>query len=162
MIVQPSTERTGKVELPDLANVLDLSADVGADSWMAEGGTDLLSGQRWRSLRNVIVLLIALGAVGVGIFMLVTMKTGQENVAATPAIADAAVKRHVEEAKPDAPSMSRQDIEAISKFGFFSIDASAKTTIYVDNIRLGETPMKRTPLQPGPHKVKAVTRGKRA
>jgi serine/threonine protein kinase len=161
MIVQPNTERTGKIDLPDLGNVLDLSEDVGADAWMAEGGTDLLSGQRWRSLRNVIIILVALAAVGVGIFMLVTMKSGEEAKVAVTPIADAAIKRQIDEPRPDAPSMSRQDIEAISKFGFFSIDASAKTTIYVDNIRLGETPMKRTPLQPGPHKVKAVTRGKR-
>ena len=38
---------------PISTNVLDLSADVGADSWMAEGGTDLLSSHRWKSLRNV-------------------------------------------------------------------------------------------------------------
>jgi len=160
MIVQAG-QQTGKHDIPDLGNVLDLSEDVGADAWMAEGGTDLLSGQRWRSLRNLIIILVALGAVGVGIFLLVTMESGEEKKVATPVIEDAAVKRHMDEPKPDAPSMSRQDIEAISKFGFFSIDASAKTTIYIDNIRIGDTPMKRTPLQPGPHKVKAVTKGKR-
>jgi hypothetical protein len=157
MIVQTNTQNPGKVALPDLPNVLDLREDVGADAWMAEGGTDLLSGQRWRSLRNVIILLIALAAVGVGIFMLVTMKHGEETKVVAPVAADAAIKRTVVPV-PDAPSMSHEDILAISKFGFFSIDASAKTTIYVDNIRLGETPMKRAPLQPGPHKVKAVTK----
>ena len=36
----------------------------------------------------------------------------------------------------DAPEISKDDIVALSKFGFFSIDASAKTTIYVDNSAL--------------------------
>ena len=40
-------------------------------------------------------------------------------------------------------------------------EASAKTTIYVDGRLLGETPMDRLPLLPGPHKVKAVTKGKK-
>ena len=161
MIVQSNSQQTGRVDLPDLANVLDLSEDVGADAWMAEGGTDLLSGQRWRSLRNLIVILVALAGVGVGIFLLVTMKNGEEDKVATPVIADAAIKRHVDEPKPDADLISRDDIVALSKFGFFSIDAPKTTTIYVDNIRLGDTPMKRAPLQPGPHKVKAVTKGKK-
>jgi hypothetical protein len=165
MIVQSNAERTGrvdKIEMPDLANVLDLSEDVGADAWMAEGGTDLLSGQRWRSVRNLIILLIALGGVGVGIFLLVTMKSGDERAGANANVPiDAAVRRYVDEPKPDATDISHDDIVALSKFGFFSIDSPTKATIYVDNIRLGDTPIKRAPVQPGPHKVKAVTKGKK-
>jgi hypothetical protein len=76
---------------------------------------------------------------------------------------DAAVKRTYvpENQRPDAQEISKDDIVALSKFGFFSINASAKTTIYVDNVRYGETPMQRLPLPPGPHKVKAVTKGKK-
>jgi hypothetical protein len=163
MIVQSgNTDRTGKIEMPDLANVLDLSADVGADSWMAEGGTDLLSGQRWRSLRNLILMLVVLGGVGVGIFMLITMKSGDDNQTVNaPVPIDAAVRRQIDEPKPDAADLSRDDIRALSKFGFFSIDSPTKATIYVDNVRLGDTPIERAPVQPGPHKVKAVTKGKK-
>ncbi len=162
MIVHTTTGQTGKIEIPDLANVLDLSQDVGADAWMGEGGTDLLSGQRWRSVRNLIILLVALATVGVGIFMLVTMSTGDDKSSAATATPDAAVRKAMpDKAPPDAQSISRDNIVALSKFGFFSIDASAKTTIYVDNVRLGETPLDRAPLQPGPHKVKAVTKGKK-
>jgi serine/threonine protein kinase len=161
MIVQSSGTQTGKVAIPDLAAVLDLSDDVGADAWMAEGGTNLLASSRLRSLRNLAIGLIVLGGLGVGVYMLMTTQKGTDQKVVTPAAMDAPVK-YDDEPPPDAPSMSRDDIVAISKFGFFSIDASAKTTVYVDNVRLGETPMKRAPLQPGPHKVKLVTKGKKS
>jgi serine/threonine protein kinase len=153
---------TGKIELPNLENVLDLSADVGADAWMVEGGTDLLSSHRLRTLRNLLVAVVIVGVAVVGIwYFLSRMGNSADNVAQAPA--DAAVKRKYvpEEAKPDAAEVSKEDIVAISKFGFFSINANAKTTIYVDNVRYGETPMQRLPLPPGPHKVKAVTKGKK-
>ncbi|HEY5925428.1 MAG TPA: serine/threonine-protein kinase [Kofleriaceae bacterium] len=153
---------TGKIELPNLENVLDLSADVGADAWMVEGGTDLLSSHRMRSLRNLVIAVLLVGAAIFGIWY-VLGRLGDDDdtpVAAVPA--DAAVKRkYVPEATPDAPEISKEDIVAISKFGFFSINSNQKTTIYVDNVRYGETPMQRLPLPPGPHKVKAVTKGKK-
>jgi serine/threonine protein kinase len=164
VLVQSAQGHTGKIALPDLANVLDLSANVGADSWMADGGTDLLASSRRKSLRNLAILLFAIAGIAVAAYYLTrTPKHEQADMVATPAPADAAERRVIEEPKPDAnDGLSREDIVAISKFGFFSIDASAKTTIYVDNVRLGETPLKRAPLQPGPHKVKAVTKGKKA
>jgi len=154
---------TGRVELPNLSDVLDLSADVGADAWMVEGGTDLLSSHRLRSLRNLVIAVIAVAAVVVGIWFVVSrIGGGGDDQPFVKAPADAAVKRHYvpDEPRPDA-EINKEDIIAISKFGFFSIDASAKTTVYVDNVRYGETPMKRLPLPPGPHKVKAVTKGKK-
>ena len=44
--VMLGTPASTRFQMPNLDNVLDLSADVGADSWMAEGGTDLLSAHR--------------------------------------------------------------------------------------------------------------------
>lgn len=160
MIVQ--TTPTGKITLPDLANVLDLSENVGADSWMADGGTDLLSGHRWRSLRNIGLALIGLAVVLVGIYMVMKKANGGNDSFATAAPPDAAVRKLAPPpTPPDAAQISKNDIVALSKFGFFTIDANAKTTIYVDNVRYGETPMQRLPLTPGPHKVKAVTKGKK-
>jgi hypothetical protein len=154
---------TGKVELPDLGNVLDLSADVGADQWMADGGTDLLSSHRLKALRNTVIAVVLVAAAGVGIWFFVSRLGGGESTNAVQAPPDAAVRRtYVPPApKPDAEEMNKDDIVALSKFGFFSIEASAKTTIYVDNVRYGETPMQRLPLPPGPHKVKAATKGKK-
>jgi serine/threonine protein kinase len=153
---------TGKIELPDLGNVLDLSANVGQDQWMAEGGTDLLSSHRLKSLRNLLIAVIMIGAVAVGVWYLIS-KLGEDQPVVTQSPPDAAVKRTYvpDPPKPDATEISKDDIVALSKFGFSSITASKPTTIYVDNVRYGETPMVRLPLPPGPHKVKAVTKGKK-
>ena len=155
---------TGKIELPNLENVLDLSENVGADAWMAEGGTDLLSSHRLKSLRNLLIVLLGVGAVAVGIWYFLNRVNVEDDAAVTQVPADAAVKRTYvpDEPKPDAAEISKDDIVALSKFGFFSITSNKPTTIYVDNVRYGETPMQRLPLPPGPHKVKAVTKGKKA
>ena len=148
---------TGKTEIPDLASVLDLSTNVGPDQWMAEGGTDLLSQHRWRSLRNLMISIVGLALLTIGVVVLISrLSSCNQQPAVQTATPIDARKRYVPETKPDAPEMSKDDIRALSKFGFFSIDANAKTTIYVDNVRYGETPMTRLPLQPGPHKVRAI------
>ena len=49
MIVHsPGTGRI-QVQVIDLERVLDRSENVGADSWMADDGTNLLASHRWRS-----------------------------------------------------------------------------------------------------------------
>jgi len=157
--VMVGTPASTKIQLPDLDNVLDLSADVGADAWMAEGGTDLLSAHRWKSLRNLGIAVGVIAAVGVAIFFVVSKMGGTaEQKRVVPPPADAAVAKVVPPPTPiDAgDAISHDDIVALSKFGFFSITASAKTTIYVDNKYIGETPLTRLPLAPGPHNVKAV------
>ncbi|HEV7559440.1 MAG TPA: hypothetical protein VGO00_28385, partial [Kofleriaceae bacterium] len=57
---------------------------------------------------------------------------------------------------PPSDEISREDIVALSKFGFLSLTATATTTVYVDNTRIGDTPLRRLPLSPGPHTVKAM------
>jgi hypothetical protein len=57
---------------------------------------------------------------------------------------------------PPSDEISREDIVALSKFGFLSLTATATTTIYVDNNRIGDTPLRKLPLAPGPHTVKAM------
>jgi hypothetical protein len=117
-----------------------------------------------RTLRNAVIAIVLIAAVVVGAVIIIGRLGGSSDgnaVAKSPP--DAAVRRTYvpDQPKPDAAEMSKDDIVAISKFGFFSINAPAKTTIYVDNVRYGETPMQRLPLPPGPHKVKAVTKGKK-
>jgi len=158
--VMLGTPASTKMQVPDLDNVLDLSEDVGADSWMADGGTDLLSAHRWKSLRNVAIALLVLVAAGVGIFFVVTkMGNGrdvQKQAVAPPVAIDAAVPKQVAPPIDAGDEISHDDIVALSKFGFFSITATAKTTIFVDDKYIGETPLTRLPLKPGPHTVKAV------
>ena len=149
--------QTGQIQVVDLDAVLDLSSDVGADAWMAEGGTNLLSAHRWKSVRNFGIALGILAAVGIGIALVVTninnTTTKPVEHVVTPPV-DAAIKKPIADI-PDAAD-DHGVIEALSKYGFFSITATAKTVIYVDDKNIGETPLTRLPLKPGPHTVKAV------
>jgi serine/threonine protein kinase len=145
--------------------ILDLSHAVSPDSWMADPHTDLLRSHRLRSIRNAVITLAALGVLAVVIFFIATQTGETRPIAAPPppAPADAELIEVLEEAPLDAglPSMTRDDVLAISRYGYFSIAATAKTQIFVDNNKIGDTPLTRLPLVPGPHKIKAVgPRGK--
>jgi serine/threonine protein kinase len=161
-VAVPSTE-SQKIQVPpDLSNVPDLSNAITPDTWMGDAGTDLLSQHRWKSLRNTVFALALLAAIAVGVFYLVGRgdKDKKKVAAPVPVQIDAGVKV-VQPPPPDAPEMTKDDIYALSKYGFFSINASAKTTIYIDGARIAETPLTRLPISPGPHVVKAVgPRGK--
>jgi serine/threonine protein kinase len=142
--------------------VIDLSGNLLPDSWMLDPNTDLLRGHRLRTIRNAAIALGAVAAV-TALVVLVTSRMGDANRAVVPAPPPVEIDAAVPDAtEPDAdPGPTRDDIVALSRFGFFSIAATAKTQIFVDNNRIGEAPLTRVPLLPGPHKVKAVgPRGK--
>ena len=159
MIVGP--HGTGRVQLVDLDAVLDLSSDIGADAWMAEGGTNLLAAHRWKSFRNTLIAIAIIGVATVGIVLgvqfLGNRSPSQNHVMA--ATADAAIRQPIHDIPIDAPdgmTQEQKDIVALSKFGFYSLTSNAKTTVYVDDKQIGETPLTRLPLKPGPHTVKLV------
>jgi serine/threonine-protein kinase len=159
MIVQPGSNR---VAMPP-PGVLDLSSSVLPDSWMIDPNTDLLRGHRIRSLRNAALALVGLAAVIAAVFFATRLMGNPEvhPVALQPPPPDAAVARPIIDPVDAAIGPSREDIVALSRYGFFSIAANAKTQIYVDNNKIGDAPLTRIPLSPGPHKVKAVgPRGK--
>jgi hypothetical protein len=161
MIVQPGSSR---LQLPAVlpgrapGQVIDLSSNMMPDSWMVDPNTDLLRSHRLRSIRNAAIAIGAVAVIGVVVF-LVTNRLGDTSRAAPPPITDVAAEAPDAAVEPpiDAPTgPTRDDIVALSHFGFFSINATAKTQIYVDNKQIGDTPLIRIPLTPGPHKVKAI------
>jgi len=164
MIVAPGSSRA-YVPLPPVplppATVLDLSSNVLPDSWMADPSTDLLRGHRLRSIRNAGIGLGIVLVLGLVIFF-ATRGGDHKPIKLPVAIPDAAVTPDAPELPIDADDgMSHDSIVALSRYGFFSITATAKTQIYIDTKQIGETPLTRWPLPPGPHKVKAIgPRGK--
>ncbi len=161
MIVHsPGTGRVQAIQAQsvDLDKVLDLSDDMGADSWMADDGTNLLASHRWRSLRNSAIALAVFAALGLGVFLLIQLVGSKPstNAAGTAQVADAAVRKPIQDIPLDAAPDDHEEIKALSKYGFYSITANAKTTIYVDDKMIGETPLTHLPLKPGPHTIKAV------
>ncbi|HEU0028981.1 MAG TPA: serine/threonine-protein kinase [Kofleriaceae bacterium] len=157
--ITPSADGSG---LRPANSVLDLSTNMPLDTWMANPDTDLLRAHRMKSVRNA---AIATGVLGLLILLLILgMKLfgrSEEHVVVPPAPVDAAVaKVPIDAAVVDA-GPSRDNIVALSKYGFFSITANAKTKIYIDGKMIGDTPLTNLPLPPGPHKVKAIgPRGK--
>ena len=150
----PSTPAT--LALP--AGVLDLSANVPVDTWMANPDTDLLRGHRMRGLRNVAIGIVVLGVVVAGVLFFISRDDKPEN---KPTVAanvppDAGVKRTPPPPPQIDAGISKDDILAISRFGYLTVTANQKTQIYVDGKFIGETPMTRLPLAPGPKKIKAV------
>ena len=153
MIIQPPT---GKVTLVE-PEVVDLSASMQPDTWMAEPDTNILRGHRWKSLRNTVIALVAVAAVCVAIMMIVKSSGGDKDAAVAAPVADAAVKKAIVDPPPDAFVDDGHDtIAALSHYGYFSLSANSQTTIYIDGRNMGDTPMKRVPLPPGPHKIHAV------
>ena len=156
MIVQPgSTKNYGRP-------VIDLSSTMLPDSWMIDPNTDLLRSHRLRSIRNAAIALGAVAAVTVAVF-LVTSRLGDASRSVVPPPPVIEIDAAVPDATdPDAdPELTRDEIVKLSRFGFFSIAATARTQIYIDANKIGETPLTRFPLTPGPHRVKAIgPRGK--
>ena len=147
---------TGRVALQPPEVVIDLSSNMPADTWMADPDTNILRGHRWKSLRNAAIAIVLLGGITAAIIAVVQRSGGIEDATPVAAVhADAAVRKAIVD-PIDAGDDGRDNIVALSHFGFFSLTASAKTTIFIDGRNMGETPMTRVPLPPGPHKVHAV------
>jgi hypothetical protein len=160
-------DQSAPFEIPELPpGVLDLSPNMPVDTWMANPDTDLLKGHRMKGLMTIAVAVVVISVVAIGVYFLMN-SGGGDNQGHTPTPADARKTAVTPvDAAPiaiDAPgTMSQEDIIALSRYGFFSIDANVKSQIYVDGKLVGETPLTRLPLKPGPHKVKAVgPRGKK-
>ncbi|HEX7792698.1 MAG TPA: serine/threonine-protein kinase, partial [Vicinamibacterales bacterium] len=114
------------------------------------------------SRRPLIVVGLSLGLVGGVGYKLLT----RPDESSLPPI-DVSLRTEPDAALPDAAEpdadtgLTRDDIVALSRFGFFSITANGKTQIYIDNNKIGETPLTRLPVLPGAHAVKAIgPRGK--
>ncbi len=161
MIVQ---QASGRATLPPLppGRVIDLSGNMLPDSWMIDPNTDLLRSHRLRSIRNAALALGALTVITLVVFLITSRMGDAVNRTVPPPPPPDAAEPDAAEPPIDAPTgPTRDDIVALSHFGFFSIAANARTQIYIDNKMIGETPLTRLPLPPGPHKVKAVgPRGK--
>jgi hypothetical protein len=162
MILQSGSSRGHSMPIVGAPEILDLSHAVLPDSWMIDPHTDLLHGHRMRSIRNAAITVGVLAVIGVVIFVLTTRTSDPAPAAAVqPPPIDAAVEPEIEDMVDAATGPTRDDIISISRHGFFSISANAKTQIYVDNVSMGETPLTRVALAPGPHKLRAVgPRGK--
>ena len=140
-------------EAPTSVQMLDL----------ADPSTDLLGPWRKRNMRLAIGLSAA-AVVAIVVAIVLTTGGGSRPAAGTAVPIDAAPVATVEIDAAPPPidgGPSREDIIALSRYGFLSVAADDKTVVYLDGVRVGEAPLLRMPLKPGPYKLKAVgPRGK--
>jgi serine/threonine protein kinase len=156
MIVQPGSGPATIPPVPPLPpGVLDLSANQVPDAWMIDPNTDLLRSHRLKSMRNAAIAVTLLIIATAAIFVTVTRVGEPEHhtVVAVPPADAGPVDAVVE---PPADANDREQILKLSKYGFYSIAANADTQIYIDNKLIGDAPLSRYAIAPGPHKVRAV------
>ncbi|HSK05621.1 MAG TPA: serine/threonine-protein kinase [Kofleriaceae bacterium] len=160
MIVQ---QGSAPVVMPTLPRgVLDLTGTVPADTWMADPDTDLLGAHRRKTLRTMILAILGVAVAGgllFAFFQLYQSSNPRDKLAALPDAPPPDAPPTPDAPPPDAVDRSR--ITALSRYGFFSLAATAPTSVYLDGKLIGETPLTGVPIQPGVYKVKAVgPRGK--
>jgi serine/threonine protein kinase len=146
---------------PDEIPIPDLSSTVPVDTWMANPDTDLLRAHRWRGLRNLGIATVVIGALVVGAILLIgylgdgkAPEVAQTNPSQSPDAAVAVAPADAARKRDSGPS--KEDIVALSRFGFLTINANARTSIWIDGKHIGETPLLDYPILPGPHKIKAI------
>jgi len=150
---------------PVMAMVPDLSASMPVDNWMADPDTDLLRRHRTRSLVTVVLVLVGLGiAVGGIVFAFGYMGGGDDTKSPNGGAPIDAGRVYTPPAPDAATEMSREQITALSKRGFYSLKSTEPAQIYIDDLLVGsvdkDTPLVELPVKPGVHKVKAVVKGK--
>ena len=162
-----TNEQSSKVEMPLPAVAMgmgmgmggivpDFSATVPVDTWMASPDTNLLRAHRWKSLRNAAIVMTTLVLVIVGIVVLgARVGDGDKRPIAAVQVDAGQPATDAPILEPDAP-LHHDDIVALSHYGFFSITATAATTIYMNDTIIGKTPLTRVPMKPGIYQVRAV------
>jgi hypothetical protein len=126
-----------------------------------DGSTDLLHAYRRRSLIRIVILgavLAALAAIG-----LLWRSSGsprppkQPQVMKPSAVIDAGPRE--EDPPPQQPDagLTREEIERLSRTGHYSLQSTLPATVFINEVKVGETPLVNYQLPPGKHKVRVVS-----
>ena len=141
-------------------STLSTTPDLDASRSFDELSTDFLRSSRRRSVFGILFGIVALAGAGIGVYVLTHGSSSNEQAATTPSVIaiDAGTPMSLDAgAALDADSSSRDNIVALSKYGFFSVAGPpGKNSVFIDNQRVGETPIVHLPLKPGVHKVRIV------
>ncbi len=128
------------------------SFDLGMDD-----AAKLLGASRNRTMRNLAVIAVV-AAIAIAAVLVLNRSEQQQPIIENAIVVDAAPPPPP---PIDAPKnqMSREDIAAMSRYGFLTMDSDPKAKLFLDDKLIGETPFKRFPLAPGNYKAKVVGAG---
>jgi eukaryotic-like serine/threonine-protein kinase len=124
----------------------------------ADDPSSLLRASRSKMIRNAIIALVVIAA---AIALVLVVTSSKKDT--TPVIAAGSDTIDAAKATPpqvvDAPGnqISRDDIEAMSRYGYLTLDSEPKAKLFLNDKLVGETPFDRLPLPHGVYKAKAVT-----
>ncbi len=158
MIVTTQSGNTAPVPLLLPEGVLDLSdkSAVSPDTWMANPNTDLLRGHRWKGVFRVLIVLGVLAAIGAIVAVVMTRGSSTSTEPSEPVVSTSTPDAAVVIVVDAHVGPTKEEIEAMARWGYLTLKSSAKATVYVDGLLVGEAPLLRYPVKPGFHKVKIV------
>ncbi len=158
-VMLPGPGGTGPLGTGNLGDPISLLA---FEPNAGDGSTDLLAAYRRRSLLRILIIgavLVALVAIAL------KWKTSSSKPAVLPppkptrppaVIVDAGASGGDPQQEPDA-GLSREEIEKLSKTGRYSLSSSLPATVFINEQKIGETPLTNVSLPPGKHKVRVVS-----
>jgi eukaryotic-like serine/threonine-protein kinase len=125
-----------------------------------DGSTDLLHAYRRRSLIRILIVgavLAGLAAIG-----LMWKSSGSPKPPKPPTVIKPAVAIDAGTPPEDPPpqqdaGLSREEIEQLSKTGRYSLQSTLPATVFINETKVGETPLVNHQLPPGKHKVRVVS-----
>ena len=129
-----------------------------------DGSTDLLHAYRRRSLLRM--LLVGVVLAGLAAIALLWKSSGGpkqpddrpgEQPVTKPPVSVDARERDPEVETPRDAGLSREEIERLSKTGRYSLRSTVPATVYVNEQKIGETPLQNAQIPPGRHKVRVVS-----
>lgn len=128
---------------------------------ITDDGSAIFKASRQKAMRNMVIAGVVICAGAVAAFVATSGSSGSKAPAQAPAvIAPAVDAAPAVTPKVDAPpkngELSRDDIIAISRFGFISMTSEVKATLYINDKLVGDLPLKRHPYPPGEYKAKLV------
>jgi serine/threonine protein kinase len=162
-VAVPYSINSGSTSQP-IPSLLSANGASLGNTWapgIDDDGASLRTSSRRRFLRNAVIALAVLAA---AVLLVMVVSRSDKKQVEPPAVGAPDLSNVPDPTppvkKPD--EMSRDDIVAMSRFGFLSIKSpQPRVTLYLNERLIGELPMQRIPVAPGIYKAKAVgARGK--
>jgi serine/threonine protein kinase len=165
-VTMPGSRGQGGIDLASLGmggsngNALG-TEDLSLGGYVGDGSTDLLHAYRRRSMIRILIVvgvLAGLAAIGLMWKSSGSPKPPKQPAVVKPAVVVDAGPRE-EDPPPQQPDagLTREEIERLSKTGRYSLGSTLPATVFINEVKIGETPLVNHQLPPGKHKVRVVS-----